>query len=50
MTSSPKRRWFRFHLLTAVLMTLAAGLLLGLHVLFWPRSNAENGNGSGYRV
>ena len=28
MTSSPKRPWFRFHLLTAVLMMVAAGYLL----------------------
>ena len=25
MTSSPKRPWFRFHLLTTVVMTIAAG-------------------------
>ena len=25
MTSNPKRQWFRFHLLTAVLMLFAAG-------------------------
>jgi hypothetical protein len=28
MTSSPKRPWFRFHLLTAVLMMLASALLM----------------------
>ena len=28
MSDTPKRPWFRFHLLTAVLMALAAGLLL----------------------
>ena len=30
MTSSPKRLWFRFHLLTAVLMMVAAGLAMSL--------------------
>jgi hypothetical protein len=30
MTSSPKRPWFRFHLLTAVLLSLAAGSLIAL--------------------
>ena len=28
MSSSPKRPWFRFHLLTAVLMMVAAGILV----------------------
>ena len=37
MTSSPKRPWFRFHLLTAVLMTLIAGVLLRANVI---RNNA----------
>ena len=32
MTSSPNRPWFRFHLLTAVLMMIAAGGLLGVNL------------------
>ena len=32
MTSSPKRPWFRFHLLTAVLMMLAAGGMMWLNL------------------
>ena len=32
MTSSPKRPWFRFHLLTAVLMMLAAALSMFLNL------------------
>ena len=32
MTSSPKRPWFRFHLLTAVLLVIAAGALLSLEM------------------
>jgi hypothetical protein len=32
MTSAPKRRWFRFGLLTLVLMALSAGALLGLGI------------------
>ena len=31
MTSSPKRPWFRFHLLTAVLMTVAAGGMMWIN-------------------
>ena len=31
MTSSPKRPWFRFHLLTAVFMALAAGGVVWLN-------------------
>ena len=30
MTFSPKRPWFRFHLLTAVLMMVAAGVALSI--------------------
>ena len=33
MTSSPKRPWFRFHLLTAVLMMLVVGAFLGVNLL-----------------
>jgi hypothetical protein len=29
MSKKPKRRWFRFHLMTAVLMMVAAGGLIG---------------------
>jgi hypothetical protein len=36
MTSSPKRPWFRFHLLTAVLMMFAAGGLLWANTLIRP--------------
>ena len=32
MTSSPKRPWFRFHLLTAVLMMFTAGGMLWANV------------------
>ena len=32
MTSGPKRPWFRFHLLTAVLMMIAAGSLVGTNM------------------
>ena len=32
MTSSSKRPWFRFHLLTAVMMMIAAGALLSLEM------------------
>src|SRR5581483_12438948 len=35
MISSPKRPWFRFHLLTAVLMMLAAGGMLWLLLPDW---------------
>src|SRR5947209_215947 len=28
MTSTPKSRWFRFHLLTAVLMMVAVGIII----------------------
>ena len=29
MSEKPKRSWFRFHLLTAVLMMIAGAVLLG---------------------
>ena len=32
MSEKPKRPWFRFHLLTAVLMMLLSGLFLGLNL------------------
>jgi hypothetical protein len=37
MSDKPKRPWFRFHLLTLVLMMLAAGGLLGANI-FTPRA------------
>ena len=32
MSDSPKHEWFRFHLLTAVLMMVAAGILLAVEL------------------
>ena len=32
MSEKPKRPWFRFHLLTAMLMMLSAGAFLGLNL------------------
>ena len=32
MSDLPKRPWFRFHLLTALVMTVVAGLIVGLNI------------------
>ena len=42
MTSSRKRPWFRFHLLTAVVMMFAAGAMVWANIV---PSRHEDGNG-----
>ena len=45
MSEKPKRRWFRFHLLTAVLMMLVAGGVLWLNVRVFRLNSAEVARG-----
>ena len=42
MREQPRRRWFRFHLLTALLMMVAAGGMIGLQ--FAPRTITSSHN------
>jgi hypothetical protein len=45
MSEKPKRPWFRFHLLTLVLMALVAGGMLGANILLhpaWPVNRNES--------
>ena len=45
MTSNPKRPWFRFHLLTAVVMMFAAGGALWIDVRVFRLNHAEVARG-----
>jgi hypothetical protein len=41
MTDHPERPWFRFHLLTLLLMTVAAGGLVGANLMRYQSYNSD---------